>query len=46
MPETTQVVYWIKLPVGGYTFETESHRVERVARKLGATTDWMVVEDS
>jgi hypothetical protein len=41
-----RVVYWVKLPVLGSTFETESHRVERLARKLGATSDWMVVEDS
>jgi len=41
-----RVVYWVKLPVGGLSFETDSHRVERLARKLGATTDWMVVEDN
>jgi len=41
-----RVVYWVKLPLGGVTFETYSHRAERVARKLGATTDWMLVGDS
>jgi len=41
-----RVVYWVKVPVLGRSFETDSHRVERLARKLGATTDWMVVEDS
>jgi len=46
MSETTRVVYWVKLPVIGKSFETSSHRVERLARKLGATVDWMVVEDS
>lgn len=44
MSETLHVVYWVKLPVVGTTFETRSHRVERIARKLGATVDWMVVE--
>jgi len=41
-----RVVYWVQLPVIGRSFETESHRAERVARKLGATTDWMLVGDS
>jgi len=41
-----QVGYWVNLRPGGFTFETESHTVERVARKLGATTDWMLVGDS
>jgi hypothetical protein len=45
MTEDTRVVYWVKLPVVGTTHTTYSHRVERVVRKLGGITDWMVVEE-